>query len=772
VTSRNFNSSNLPNFNQPTLAHDASFNPIAPPSPDFPQSNLKQCLKKYFGYDSFRPGQQEIIEALIRKQDVLVIMPTGGGKSMCFQLPALVKTGVMVVVSPLIALMQDQVESLTNNGIPATFLNSTLSAIESRSRQHQILDQEIKLLYVAPERLLSELFLQFLTTVDQEVGISAFAIDEAHCVSEWGHDFRPEYRQLGQIRQQFANVPFMGLTATATERVRQDIVTQLRLKDPFIYISSFNRTNLYYEVLPKARSGEESYRQLIRLLQDQKNNSGIIYCMSRRQVDELTTKLNMDGFKALPYHAGMEDQARSVNQRRFIRDDVQIIVATIAFGMGINKPDVRFVVHYDLPRNLESYYQEAGRAGRDGEPARCTLFYGPGDIKKIEWIIDQKTDPQTGDPLEEQQRIARRQLRQVVDYAESCLCRRVVQLSYFGELFPGECDRCDNCRNPKPQEDWTIEAQKFLSCVARCQERFGTNHIIDVLRGSRKDRIHQLKHHQLSTYGIGKDRTMEQWRLLARSLINQGLLIETQDKYPVLKLNPGSWEVMRKTRSVMVAIPQDVQEAQSTLPQVDTQQLFERLRALRKQLADAQNIPPYVIFTDFSLRQMAQKRPQNLAQFEGISGVGRRKLEQYGKTFIQTIRDYCEEKGFSLESQHGNAPSVEIVSRLPQTSEGTRPGPTAYATYALYREGYDPQAIAEQRNLTIATVIGHLAELLEAGEAVALDPFVDEQQRQEICKAFKIFGDFHLGAVRHHFGDRYDYGTLKLVRAWWRKRSL
>jgi len=728
--------------------------------------NLPGTLKQAFGYDSFRPGQQAIIEALLSNRDVMVVMPTGGGKSICFQLPALLRSGVMLVVSPLIALMQDQVEALQKNGIAATFLNSSLRGDEARSRQQAILRDQIKLLYVAPERLLSPPFLQFLQGVQQTVGISAFAIDEAHCVSEWGHDFRPEYRQLGQLRQQFASVPFMGLTATATPRVRGDIMHQLQLRDPFVHIASFNRPNLYYEIVAK---GKSTYGNLLHLLRQKPQDSAIVYCMSRRQVDELTNQLARDGVTVLPYHAGMGDEARTTNQRRFIRDDVQVMVATVAFGMGINKPDVRRVVHYDLPRNIESYYQEAGRAGRDGEPAHCTLYFSVGDMKRVEWMIDQKVDPHTGEPLEDQQRIARQQLRQVVDYAESAACRRIVQLSYFGEQFPGDCDRCDNCCHPKPQEDWTIEAQKFLSCVARCHERFGMTHIIDVLRGSRKERIQQLGHDRLSTHGIGKDRTVEQWRLLGRTLLQQGCLEETQDKFPVLKLTAASWEIMRKQRSIQVAIPQTAQERQPQASRLEAEQLFDRLRVLRKSIADEQNVAPYMVFTDSSLRLMSQQRPQTLDQFSQISGVGRRKLEDYGDRFTTEIRAYCRDMGLPLMAADSSGPlppesATDAASR-------SRIRMTIYDTYDLHKKGLGPQDIADQRNLKLTTVFNHLADLLEMGETVRLEDFVTDQQREEIQRAIEAVGDFRLAEIRGHLGDRYDYETLKLVRGWWRHQQ-
>ncbi len=703
--------------------------------------SLEEALKHFFGYDSFRPGQRQIIEQALQNRDLLVIMPTGGGKSLCFQLPALLKPGLTVVVSPLIALMQDQVDALRDNGIAATFLNSSLSLPEVRSRETAILNGKVKLLYAAPERLLGERFLSFLDTVRSRIGISALAIDEAHCVSEWGHDFRPEYRQLQQLRRRYPDIPTLALTATATKRVQQDIIQQLALRQPGIHVASFDRPNLYYEVQPRQR---QSYNQLLKLVRSQQG-SGIIYCLSRRTVNEIAFRLEKDGIPALPYHAGLEDEARSANQTHFIRDDVQVIVATIAFGMGINKPDVRFVIHYDLPRNLESYYQESGRAGRDGEPSNCTLFYSASDVPRIDYLIDQKPDPK-------EQRLARQQLRQVLDYAEGTDCRRTIVLRYFGERFPGNCGNCDNCRNPKPIEDWTIEAQKFLSCVARCQERFGTNHIIDVLRGSRKKKVEQYGHHLLSTYGIGKDKTVEAWKMLARSLLHQGLMNETTDGYRVLKLNQQSWEILRKQRSVNIAVTQQpaAKALSDTNPrQAEAELLFERLRKLRKQLADAQSVPPYVIFADSSLRLMAQQQPQTLAEFGEISGVGAHKLDRYGEPFVSAIRAFCQEQ----------QPPVP----LPSSSQ--------MATLQLHQQGLSVEEIAERRGFTPGTIVSHLSELIEKSQPVELKRIVSPSRQEAILLAIQGVGEESLRSLREHLGEEYSYEEIRLVRAWWRREK-
>lgn len=724
---------------------------ISATSSAFP--SLESALKHFFGYDQFRFHQRAAIEAVLKQQDALVVMPTGGGKSLCYQLPALLRLGVTIVVSPLIALMQDQVDALNNNGIAATYLNSSLDVLEVRSREYDLMKGDIKLLYVAPERLLSEGFWPLLTRLHQQVGIAGFAIDEAHCVSEWGHDFRPEYRQLHRLRAAFPTVPMLALTATATERVRQDIVQQLQLQNAAQFVASFNRPNLYYEVRPKERTVYRDLLQQIRTV----SGPGIIYCLSRKRVDELALRLQQDGIAALPYHAGLSDAVRSENQRRFIRDDVRLIVATIAFGMGINKPDVRVVIHYDLPRTLESYYQESGRAGRDGEPAHCTVYFGYADVSIVNYLIEQKPD-------EQEKNIARQQLRQVIDYAESTVCRRQIQLSYFGETLSVACDRCDNCRHPRPVEDWTIEAQKFLSCVARCRERFGMTHIIDVLRGSQKKRILDLGHDRLSTYGIGKDRSAEEWKALGRSLLHQGLVDETTDGFPVLRLNAQSWQVLRKQISVQVALPDSLSGTGSRAEVTATESsgLLDRLKALRKRLADDQGVPPYIVFTETSLRQMAQRMPRSRAEFERISGVGSRKLEQYGDRFMAEIVAFCDENGIS---DGGEASS-------PERDRGLPPGGSTHAvTLQLHQAGHTPSEIATLRNLRKTTIIRHLSELIEAGEAVDLDGLVPRDRQQQIWGAIEKTGCGRLGEISAFLDDSYTYDEIRLVRGAYQRQN-
>ncbi|MEH1943440.1 MAG: DNA helicase RecQ [Nostoc sp.] len=713
-------------------------------------SRLEQALKYHFGYDQFRPGQRQIIEDALQNRDLMVVMPTGGGKSLCFQLPALLKNGLTVVVSPLIALMQDQVEALRNNNINATFLNSSLNAYQVRSREEAILTGKVKLLYVAPERLLSERFLPFLDLVKEKIGISSFAIDEAHCVSEWGHDFRPEYRQLKSLRKRYPDVPTVALTATATDRVRSDIIQQLGLKQPSIHLASFNRENLYYEVRPKTKY---AYAELLELIRETEGST-IIYSLTRKKVDELTFKLQNDKVGVLPYHAGLTDEERSSNQTRFIRDDVRVMVATVAFGMGINKPDVRLVVHFDMPRNIESYYQESGRAGRDGEPSRCTIFFSFGDVKTIEWSIDQKTDPQ-------EQLIAKQQLRQMIDYSEGTDCRRTIQLGYFGERFPGNCGNCDNCRHPKPMQDWTIEAMKFLSCVARCKERFGMAYIIDVLRGAKKDKILQYEHDKLSTYGIGKDRTLDEWRMLGRSLLHQGLIEQSSDGYSVLKLNALSWEVMRKQRTVSLAVTtvQKITWEQGSEKAEEAEVLLQKLRSLRKQLADEQSVPPYVIFHDSTLKLMVQVQPQNLAEFAKLSGVGSHKLAQYGEKFITEIRAYRQEKGL----QNKSATSVSSAKSSSSYTE--------LQTLQLHQQGLNIAQIAQKRNLSPATVSNHLEKLIEKNQPVDLNQLVPLEHQQKIWQVLEVLGDISLTPIKEQLGESYTFDEIRLVRSKWRREN-
>ena len=599
---------------------------------------LPQLLKSTFGYATFRPLQREIIEANLVGEDVFALLPTGGGKSLCFQLPALARDGLTVVVSPLIALMKDQVDALQASGVAATFLNSTLGAEESRSRLRGLHRGDYKLLYVAPERLMLAGWIENLKTWN----VSCIAIDEAHCVSEWGHDFRPEYRQLAKLRTALPEVPMMALTATATGRVREDIVTHLKLRDPQTFVASFNRPNLTYRVVPK----DEPAKQIITFVRKREHESGIIYCASRATAERVAESLAGRGFLARPYHAGLDAAERARNQEMFLRDDTRIICATIAFGMGINKPNVRWVIHHDLPKNIEGYYQETGRAGRDGLPGDCLLLFSPGDIAKQTHFLDEITN-------EQERSIARAQLRQIVHYAESSGCRRAELLQYFGETFPlNNCGACDNCAEPRESFDGTIVAQKFLSCVFRIQQasRFGAglNHVIEVLTGAKTDKITRWGHDQLSTYGIGGELSRPQWASIGRELMRLGYVGLGTGEYATLELTAEGMAVLRSRTPIILTKPAaDAPKSRRVAPRregdIDCDEiLFEKLRTLRKLLADERKVPAYIIFGDNTIRALAREYPQSLSDLEGIPGIGEKKRAEFGEVFTATIAAYLK----------------------------------------------------------------------------------------------------------------------------------
>ena len=599
---------------------------------------LPQLLKSTFGYATFRPLQREIIEANLVGEDVFALLPTGGGKSLCFQLPALARDGLTVVVSPLIALMKDQVDALQASGVAATFLNSTLGAEESRSRLRGLHRGDYKLLYVAPERLMLAGWIENLKTWN----VSCIAIDEAHCVSEWGHDFRPEYRQLAKLRTALPEVPMMALTATATGRVREDIVTHLKLRDPQTFVASFNRPNLTYRVVPK----DEPAKQIITFVRKREHESGIIYCASRATAERVAESLAGRGFLARPYHAGLDAAERARNQEMFLRDDTRIMCATIAFGMGINKPNVRWVIHHDLPKNIEGYYQETGRAGRDGLPGDCLLLFSPGDIAKQTHFLDEITN-------EQERSIARAQLRQIVHYAESSGCRRAELLQYFGETFPlNNCGACDNCAEPRESFDGTIVAQKFLSCVFRIQQasRFGAglNHVVEVLTGAKTDKITRWGHDQLSTYGIGGELSRPQWASIGRELMRLGYVGLGTGEYATLELTAEGMAVLRARTPITLTKPAaDAPKSRRVAPRregdIDCDEiLFEKLRTLRKFLADERKVPAYIIFGDNTLRALAREYPQSLSDLEGIPGIGEKKRAEFGAVFTATIAAYLK----------------------------------------------------------------------------------------------------------------------------------
>jgi ATP-dependent DNA helicase RecQ len=589
-------------------------------------------LQTVFGFQAFRPFQEEIINRLMAGDDAFVLMPTGGGKSLCYQIPALHRPGVGIVVSPLISLMKDQVDSLRENGVAAAAYNSSLGEKDSRQLLAQLHAGELDLLYVAPERLMTDAFLERL----REIPIALFAIDEAHCVSQWGHDFRPEYVALGRLRNIFPDVPLIALTATADQQTRDDIVDRLGLREARIYVTGFDRPNIRYTVMEKRKP----FQQLTEFLAGRPREAGIVYALSRKRVEEVARKLRDMGVDAAAYHAGLGDKERSRVQEAFLRDDLRVVVATVAFGLGIDKPNVRFVVHYDLPKNIESYYQETGRAGRDGLPAEALLLFGYGDIPVCRSLIESGSNP-------EQVRIELHKLNAMIGFAEAGSCRREALLGYFNQRLEEPCGNCDLCLDPPDSFDATEEAQKVLSCVYRVGQRFGAGHVIDVLRGSRNERIRKLGHDRLSTYGIGAGLAAEAWGSIIRQLIHRGYLEQDLANFSVLKLTPAARPLLKGEERLVLAKPRvkaaAKKELRSRRPSSTLQyddDLFQSLRILRKQLADQHGVPPYVIFSDSTLVEMAALLPADDEALLRINGVGSQKLARYGALFLEAIRQH------------------------------------------------------------------------------------------------------------------------------------
>lgn len=698
-----------------------------------------QVLQTTFGYPSFRGAQADIITQVASGKDALVLMPTGGGKSLCYQIPALLRPGTGVVVSPLIALMKDQVDALLQLGVRAAYLNSSLTPGQARAVEDQLRSGELDLLYVAPERLLMPGFLQTL----ERCPIALFAIDEAHCVSRWGHDFRPEYLQLGVLAERFAGVPRIALTATADALTRQEVLTQLRLQGARQFVSSFDRPNIRYTVTPK----HNAKQQFLDFYSDHhQGEAGIVYCLSRKRVEETALWLQKHGIEALPYHAGLDSHTRERHQERFLREEGLVMVATIAFGMGIDKPDVRFVAHLELPKSLEGYYQETGRAGRDGLPANAFMTYGLGDVVlQRQFIQDSTAGP-------EFKRLENARLEKLLAYCESTQCRRQLLLAYFGEQS-APCGNCDACLTPAATFDATIPAQKLLSTVVRTRERFGAGHLIDILLGKLTPKVTQQAHQTLSTFGIGGELDPKQWRSLVRQLVASGYLNSDAESFGALKLTPKSAALLKGQERL--ELRQDVglkreKRARVALDAGLDPTFFEALRTLRSQLAREQNLPAYVIFHDSTLREMASAKPRTLEGLGQISGVGQHKLERYGQAFLQLILHHA-----------GQAPERKaVVLDAADTYE---------ATLKLILEGHTPDEVARMRNLKLPTIETHLAELIRRGkltveEAIGLG--VDELE--EIRQAHRSLIPQDQGRVKPLFdklGERYSYGVLRCVLA-------
>lgn len=737
------------------------------------QLSPREALKSHFGYETFRPLQEEIILHVLAGRDGMALMPTGGGKSLCYQLPAMCLPGMALVVSPLIALMKDQVDALNANGISARFINSSLTSSEIELAQAQASRGRVKILYVAPERLSVPGFRRFLQGVD----LSLIAVDEAHCISEWGHEFRPDYRNLRQLRAEFPNVPVIALTATATTRVREDIVEQLGLQRGRVFLSSFNRANLTYSV----ESKEGYWSKLLSLLHAHSGESTIIYCFSRRETEELAEDLNERGLLARPYHAGLEPETRRRTQDDFIRDRVPIIVATIAFGMGIDKPDIRLVVHHSLPKSLEGYYQETGRAGRDGLPSDCVLFFSRADRAKQDYFINQLEDSA-------EQQNARQKLAQMVEYAEIPVCRRRSLLAYFGEHWePGNCGACDVCLAPGEEFDATEIAQKTLSAVIRTGERFGALHVARVLRGSREKRVLELGHDRLSVHGIAVDYTEEQLREVMGQLQARGLLARNEGEFATLAVSQlGRDFLKRRDRLFLPRLKSGADDARGGAAQraigerqglgpVDDydQELFEALRALRRALADQQEVPPFFVFGDVTLRYLAAAFPQSLESFSRTPGVGSAKLKQYGERFVAAIRAYAEPR--SIADRTGE---IASSTRRATPGEGRRERredrrlDTYEQTLALLSQGLTVEQIARERSLAENTIIGQLERMASQGRDLSLEHLLPETDRMNrIRSAFDICGYEFLKPVREYLGPEFSYDEIRLTRLYLRQEE-
>jgi ATP-dependent DNA helicase RecQ len=710
--------------------------------------NPLEALQKYFGYSNFRHSQEAIIQHVLNKQDVMVLMPTGGGKSLCYQLPAVLLNGLTIVISPLIALMKDQVDSLNLSGIPAAFLNSSQDPEEQKEIAIHLKNNELRLLYIAPERLFGKdtRLMEFLKTLH----VVQIAIDEAHCISQWGHDFRPEYLMLAGLKKEFPGVPVIALTATADKLTQKDILDKLNLQKPAVFISSFNRENITYRVNPK----KNSFNQLINFLEERKEESGIIYCLSRKSTEALAANLKDEGFSAGAYHAGLTNDVKAKNQEAFLRDDVKIMVATIAFGMGINKSNVRYVVHVDLPKNIEGYYQETGRAGRDGLPSDALLLYSPGDAIKLKGFAQVENNAA-------QSAIMLKKLDDMVNYCQLHACRRQYLMQYFDEAFPDNCGSCDFCLSEFVKFDGTLIAQKALSAVVRLKERFGVNYIVDFLRGSRSEKIWP-EHKLLKTYGAGDDISKADWQRYLRELIAMGYLRLTDDSYASLRLMPKSEPVLKGLEKVELISSQTTDEKEAASLDFETE-LLNTLRKKRQEIAVMENLAAYIILSDATLLEIATYLPQKLDELRLISGFGDIKLARYGREFLSLVTEYCAGKG--LSSRMG-----QKAAKRERKPRKERVPDTARVSFTLFKQGQSIAEIAHERGLSPTTIEGHLSNFIQTGELDVLT-FVKEDKIPAIKDAVEKYGNERLAPLKEILGDDYTYGEIKAVVAWMSRQA-
>ena len=708
-----------------------------------------QALQKYFGYNAFRDTQAEIIDQVLNGKDVLVLMPTGGGKSLCYQLPAVLLNGLTIVISPLIALMKDQVDSLNLTGIPAAFLNSSQSDAEQAAITQKLKNNQIKLLYLAPERIFrsGSTLINFLRSLP----VCLIAIDEAHCISQWGHDFRPEYLMLAGLKREFPKTPVIALTATADKLTQKDILEKLELDHPAQFVSSFNRANITYRVVPR----KNSFVQLLAFLEKRKDESGIIYCLSRKATEGLAEQLQNAGYAARAYHAGLDNADKIRNQEAFLRDEVKIIVATIAFGMGINKSNVRYVVHAHLPKNIEGYYQETGRAGRDGLPSDALLLYAASDGFKLKEFAKVEGN-------EEQSAIMLKKLDDMVQFAQLQTCRRQYLMQYFNETFPDNCGSCDICLSEVKKFDGTLIAQMALSAVARLKERFGSNYVIDFLRGSKSEKIRE-EHKQLKTYGVGAKIQRVDWTRYMRELVMQGYLKLTNDEYPVLNLTEKSEAVLKGLQKVEL-IANQIEHAQETVTLSFEAGLLNELKLVRRDLAAHADVPAYLIVSDTTLIEIATYLPLNLEELRWISGFGDTKLARYGREFLIPVKNYCAKN--HLESRINQ--KLIRLERKPEPSRNPgkfRAADTRNESYSMYRSGKSIGEIAHERGLSPTTIEGHLTFFIQSGK-IDVHEFVTQEKIPIIQDAIESYGIEKLSVLKEVLGDGYTYNEIKAVISW------